>query len=114
MTRGSRKPIIYGVVLLLLLLSALASLQISGREGGLFHALRLSSIDDLKALRSGTPVRLRGVITCCDLESHRIYLQDSTGALMVHITLGRDNEEETGAAGPAPTSSFQHPVGDER
>jgi PAS domain S-box-containing protein len=114
MTRGSRKPIIYGVVLLLLL-SAWASLHIGRKEGTLFPRLHLSSIDDLKALGSGTPVRLRGVITYCDLASHRIYLQDSTGALMVRIpdtlkvnpgdkaelegsTIG-DYSEKTGLAG---------------
>jgi PAS domain S-box-containing protein len=82
--RGSRHPIIYGVVLLLLL-AGLASLEIGRRKGGLFPALRLSRIDDLKALKGGTPVRLRGVVTYSDLESHRIYLQDSTGALRIPI-----------------------------
>jgi PAS domain S-box-containing protein len=115
--RGSRHPIIYGLAVLLLLLVGLASLQIGRKEGGLFPALHLSSIDDLKALKSGTPVRLRGVVTYSDLESHRIYLQDSTGALMVRIpgtlkvqpgekaelegsTIG-DYSEKIGLAGPS-------------
>lgn len=60
-----------------------ASFQVYRREGKLFFSVHLTNVNDSRALRLGSPVRLRGVVTYHDSGSHAVYLQDSTGALKV-------------------------------
>ena len=68
---------------------AFASFQVYQREGKLFFSLHLTNVNDLKALRRGSPVRLRGVVTYHDSGSHVVYLQDPTGACrQVAVELG--------------------------
>jgi signal transduction histidine kinase/DNA-binding response OmpR family regulator len=74
--------VILGVVLLAASVG-FASMQIVRKEGKLFFSVPLISVNDLKAVKGGSPVRLRGVVTYYDSDFHVVYLQDSTNALKV-------------------------------
>ncbi len=59
------------------------SLHVYLRGGSLLSFVRTTDIGDLKGLQKGSRVRLRGTVTYYEFGSQSLYLQDSTGAIVI-------------------------------
>ncbi len=84
--RGWMLPVL---VLLAMAAAGLFSLRVYLKGGSLFSFARTTNIGDLKGLRKGSPVRLRGTVTYYDFGSQSLYLQDSSGAIAIR-SFGHD------------------------
>ena len=78
------------LVFLAVAAAGLFSLHVYLKGGSLLSFVRTTDIGDLKGLQKGSRVRLRGTVTYYEFGSQSLYLQDSSGAIVIvpSITIG--------------------------
>jgi len=83
------------LVFLAVAAAGLSSLHLYLKGGRPFSFVRTTDIGDLKGLRKGSRVRLRGTVTYYDFGSQSLNLQDSSGAIGIR-SFGHDWELQPG------------------
>jgi signal transduction histidine kinase/DNA-binding response OmpR family regulator len=87
--KRKRRWTLPALVLLAMAAAGLFSLHVYLKGGSPFSFVRTTDIGDLKGLRKGSRVRLRGSVTYYDFASQSLNLQDSSGAIGIR-SFGRD------------------------